>query len=379
MNDHISAEDFAAYIDRMLSPEKKSELESHFSQCPACLNELLEIAVIMDSRQGKISAHFLKRALGEKSKTAQSILHLRLFFEIAAVLVVVVFIGYLFISNNLFWQIPEQQRPAVMMEKNLHPADTSSAVRAEKMAPLPAKQRERADTGKANNQRTKVDADQRLADSLVSEKRESVGGAKGVPAAIAGYGQTRAQENKLQEIAVGAVQMDCAAKDQTAAKVMEKQAGEAEQNLERKKEPGAGVALPIEAIEEKLKDEKTLLKSSVTVRAVTGAAQPVEAGKKHAAAQVQKEIADKKIVFPIRIEGDAVWTDLRNPELFFAWSWLQKGLALELQIDGAGMVTAVVASGMIDPLLARQAENEARKLMFSVSKKKLRRARLIAD
>jgi hypothetical protein len=371
MNDHISAEDFAAYLDGMLRPENKTELENHFSNCPACLDELLEIAEITRSRK-KIPTEFLTKALGEK-KVSKSVLPLRLVFEVAAALVVVVFIGYLFLDNNRFWQIPEQQKTSIVSDKAVQRKDAAVPAGAGEMAPQLTQKRGRDE----------ADVDQRFADAIVFAKRKSAVGDKGAPTAIAGAAQTRTQENQLQEIAakqpqpvaekinlekkelartetapavVGAVQMDFASKDQTAAKVMAKKAGKVEQNLE---EPGAGVALPIEANfkENKLKDEEATLQSSVA----------------------RKEIAAKKTLPPINIEGDVAWADLRNPELLSAWSWLQKGLALELQIDSAGCVTAAVALGKFEPLAAVQAEKEAGKLLFAVSKKKLRRARLSVD
>jgi hypothetical protein len=276
------------------------------------------------------------------------------------------------------------------------------------MAPLPAKQRERADVGKANNDRTKTDADQRFADFLVSEKKKSAVGDKGVSVAMTGSVQTRTQKNELQEIAArkprpaaekenlekkelartdmapevfGAVELDFAEKDKTAAKVIKKTEDEAKRNLERQKEPGAGVAMPsaVNVKESKLKDEESMLRSSVTVSESAGADKQALGDNKQDAAQARKEIAGKKTLPPLRIEGEVVWTDLLNPELFFAWSWFQKGLALELQIDGTGTVTAVVPLGKFDQPLARQAESEAKKLLFSVSKKKSRRARLVAN
>ena len=402
MNDHIPAEDFAAYVDGKLRPEKKSALENHFSSCPACLDELVEIVAIRHGRdkvlaggQGKVPAQFLKLALVEKSKITKPVLHLRLVFEIAAAFVVVVFIGYLFLSGNRFWQTPEKQKPSVVTDKNVSLAEPTASLR------------DRADARKTKSKRVEADTGQGLDDSTALPKKENALADKGLPSGSGKSISLAALENKLQESAeeaprpvaveeslskkepvrtaeapeaVGAVQMDFAAKDQKAAKTMEKKATEAEQNLERQKKQGSGAALTFEAQAkaEKLKNEESSLKSSVTVQATSSAAQPAYAGKKQDAAQARKAIAAKKTVSPIHIEGDVVWTDLRNPELLSAWSWFQKGLALELQIDGAGTVTAAVTLGKFEPLFARQAENEARKLLFSVSEKKSRRARLIA-
>jgi hypothetical protein len=279
MNDHISAEDFAAYVDGLLSTEKKNELESHFSHCPACLDELVEIAAIMDS-QNNIPAQFLKLALGEKNKITKPVLHLRLVFEIAAAFVLVVFIGYFFLSNNRFWQATEQQKPSIVTDKGLPPGSGKSV-------PISA---------------------------LENKPQEST--EKPFRPAPA-YKEENLQKKELSRTAtapeaVDAMQMDFTAKGQMAAKMM--------------KEKAAATPTP-----------------------------------------------------RVRIEGDVILNDLRNPELLSAWSWFQKDLVLELQIDSTGKVIAVVPLGKFDPSLAEKAENEARKLLFSVSEKKSRRARLIAN
>ena len=336
MNDNIPAEDFAAYVDGMLSAQKKNELESHFSRCPACLDELLEIAAIMRSRD-KIPAQFLKLALGEKSKLTKPVLHLRLAFEIAAAFVVVVFIGYLFLGGNWPWQ--SDVRPKMASPGSASERFPAPVVKAEHIAPM-------------SQAETDLDAAEKTKNNLSASGAQST-----VTVAL------KTQEMKKTRMDKG----------------LSFSAAEAEQNRERQKKPGAGAALPIEAKEGKLKDEESLLRHSEVVPETTGAAQPVLVDKKQDAALARKEIADKIAVPLIRIEGDAVWTDLRNPELFFAWSWFNKDLALELQIDSAGTVIAVVPLGKIDPLLAKQAENEAKKLLFSVSKKKSRRVWLVAD
>jgi hypothetical protein len=373
MNDHITAENFAAYVDGMLSPEKKSECENHFSHCPDCLDELVQIAAIMGGRD-EIPARFLKEALGEKNKLTKPVLHLRLVFEIAAAFMLVVFIGYLFLSNYRFWQTSDQQKPSVMMDKDVRLADTPASARNSGIAPLEAERRDRAEDKKVKSELAKSSADQRLGDSLVLKKKKITVVGKGLPAAAEKSMPVSEPGNKLEEILVeqpqpavekeskpkkelakdatihetaGGVQMEFAVKDQASAKAMKTKATGAEQNLERQKKAGA--------------------------------AQPAVAGNKLDTDLARKEIIDKKTQPPVRIEGDVVWADLRNPELLSAWSWLQKGLALELQIDGAGKVTAVAVLGKIDPLLARQAKNEARKLLFSVSEKKSRRARLVAN
>jgi anti-sigma factor RsiW len=177
MNEHIPAEDFAAYVDGMLRPEKRNELENHFARCPACLDELVEIAAIMSGRdkvlagnRGKIPAEFLKLALGEKNKTAKSVLHLRLVFEVAAAFVVVIFIGYLFLSGNRFWQTSEQMKPSVVTNKNVHLAEPAASFR------------DRVDARKTKSEQVEADAGLELDDSSVPSKRENAVVEKSLPA-----------------------------------------------------------------------------------------------------------------------------------------------------------------------------------------------------
>ena len=405
MNDHISGEDLAAYVDGLLGADKRGALENHFARCPACQDELVEMVAIMRGRD-KVPAQFLESVRGGKNKNITPVLRLRLVFEVAAALVVVVFIGYLFLDGNRFWQTSDRRRPSVVTDKKVHLAAPSATVRDEKIAPLQGERRDLAAVRKTKSEPAKSYGDKDIADSFAAPKRKSAVAGKDLPATGGTSMPASGQKNELKEFVaeqprpatekeslpikgfahnatapetVGAVQMEFAAKDQKPAKVMEKKAAEAKQNLERQKESGAGAALPIEAEEDKLKAEETSLKSSLTVRATSDGVQPAVAEKKQDAAPTRKEIAAKKTQPPVRIEGDVVWTDLCNPELIFTWSWFPNGLVLELRIDGAGTVISVVPLGKVDLLIARQAEQEAKKLLFSVSEKKSRRARLVAN
>jgi hypothetical protein len=312
MNDHISGEDLAAYVDGLLAADKKNALESHFSSCPDCQDELAEITAVM-SRREKIPVGILKLALGGGNKGNKSVLHLRLVFEVAAAFAVVVFIGYMFLDNNRFWQTPEQKKSSVVTDKNISLAEPAVSLRDREIAPLPAQRRGRTDALKTKSDLSETDAAQAPADPAVPDKRKNAVTEKGL---AAGGGQSPvipAPGNKLQE------------------------------RTEQQRQ---------------LTDEKeNALKKEFARTATAVAATPS----------------------PVRVEGEAGLSDLRNPELLSAWSWLQKDQVLELQIDSAGTVTAAVALGKFEPLLARQAENEAKKLLFSFSEKKLRRARLVAN
>ncbi len=109
MNDHISGEDLAAYVDGVLADKRKGELESHFSRCPECLESLAEIVDIQGSRV-KVPGEFLQQALGEKQAARKPVLPLRLVFEIAAAFLVVIVIGYFFLGNYRFRQAESRKK-----------------------------------------------------------------------------------------------------------------------------------------------------------------------------------------------------------------------------------------------------------------------------
>ena len=258
------------------------------------------------------------------------------------------------------------------------------AAAAKEMAPQLTQQRDRTDVAKTKGKPGEADAGKGFIAPSIPAKRAIVNDAAGMPAAKAGSVQTAGQENKLQEStaepeAFSGVQTDFAAKDRRAVKGKTEAVAETRQNLEKQKNTGAGAARPIALQEEKLQDETSQLGAAAAVLPTAKAAQSVLEDKKQGAALARKEIAGKDTLPPVRIEGDVAWTDLRNPELIFTWSWFRKDLILELRIDDTGTVTAVVPLGKTDPLLAKQAEKEAKKLLFSVSEKKLRRARLLAN
>jgi hypothetical protein len=338
MNDHIRGEDLAAYVDGLLAADKKKEIENHFSGCAACLDELAEITAIMRNRE-KIPVHLLKRAMGAGGKGSKPVLHLRLVFEVAAALVVVVFIGYLFLSGNRLWQTPEQAKPLVLTDKNVRLAEPAVSMRMREIAPLPAQPHDRSDIRKSKSLRAESDADLRLADSIVAPPKKNAIADKGLTAGGGESLPSFVQENQLQA------------------------SPEEQRQLADEKESAL---------------KKELARTAPAPQAVGGAQMDLAA--KDRPVVKAKEETFAAAPFPrIRIEGDVDLGHLRNPELFSAWTWWQNGLILELRIDAAGTVFEAVPLGKTDPLLARQAENEAKKLLFSVSEKKSRRARLIAD
>ena len=80
----------------------------------------------------------------------------------------------------------------------------------------------------------------------------------------------------------------------------------------------------------------------------------------------------------VRIEGDVAQDDLLDPEQLGDWEWLPAGLVLELEIAADGTVTVVTPLGDWDAVAVARATAAARKLTFSASARKTRRAVLSA-
>jgi len=351
MNEHVRSEDLAAFVDGRLDAAKKNELESHFSSCPACLDELADVAAVMGGRE-KVPARFLEQALGQKSGTVRPALPLRLVFEVAAAVMVVVFIGYFFLGGNRFWQAPEQEKPSGIMDEKARRPDGESIARGGEAARPTAPQDEPDAGGRS------------LAGSL-SQKKTKI---------------AAADKDLTEPEVYSDAPIDFAEKNAPAAEVAPAKATALEQKLERQQEPGSGAALSrtAEARETQLNEEASALKTDAPVPADPGIGRPENAVKMRDAVMKQKGVADMGSLSPLHFEGDVGWPDLQNPELVVSWTWFPQGLALELRIDAAGAVTAASARGTADPALVKLGEAEARKLLFSASKKKTRRARLAA-
>ncbi|HSQ36186.1 MAG TPA: zf-HC2 domain-containing protein [Candidatus Binatia bacterium] len=362
MNEHVRSEDLAAYVDGSLSPEKKSGLENHFSRCPACLDELTEITAIRSGR-GRVPADLLTLALGEKRHTVRHVLPLRLAFGVAAVFVVVIFIGYLFLTNDRFWQPVERQLPSDVMKAETGEPDSRAADRSKEPA-LPAAP-----------PAEQVKTDRRAAERRASEKKAGTAADKDLPAAAGQPPPAGHDPDALQEIAplrsdTPAEMESMPKQEQSRTEAKSKVLGPARLDAAAGSRPAAQAAdLSAAQAQQDRQQEKHAV----------GFGQTTSPAKEIDEAQARAEIAARMALLPIRIEGDVGWFNLQNPERIVSWSWFPKDLVLELQIDPAGTVTAVATSGKADERLAARAADEAKKLIFAISEKKSRRARLVAQ
>ena len=361
MNDHVRNEDLAAYVDGRLDTAGKSELEKHFAGCPQCLDELVDLAVIMGGRD-RVPARFLEQALGDKNASAPAPLRLRLVFEVAAAVMVVVFIGYFFLSNNRFWQGPAKQTPSDMMRESKSLPAYGATDSFEEPAPpavLPGKLTESdpmADDAqdRKKESRTTVSKDIPPAAGQAMPAGQDKGAlpqsapAMPQPAAeVEGLLKPELQRVELKSKALDSSRLDAAARSRPTAQTMDLNAARNQQGRQQETQ-------------------------------VAVAAQTASPAKKQNEALSRNALSEKLAAYPVRIEGDVSWSNLQNPEQIISWSWFPKELVLELQIDGAGTVTAIVPSGKVEERLVAQAASEAQKLVFAISEKKSRRARLVA-
>lgn len=385
MNDHIAGEDLAAYVDGKLEGGKKMELESHFSQCPECLETLAEIFDIRNSRR-KIPGEFLQQALGEKQAARKLVLPLRLVFEIAAAFLVVVFIGYFFLSNNRFW------RSATAQKENSDRVTAGAVSRtpagAGKSGPSFAGKAEPAEYVKAKEMPVEKNVRRAPAPILPPQEKPDLAAAvKDRKSAPVDENEIRERGQKLEEAAAQPLQAEAdksgdAQWVRSRSTEMTASGGTAQPALAAKAQaaPPAGkgiadAALLARAAGYEMGVEKSFRSRSRAAAAIAGAAQLFLAATGRAAAPLGIDMA---ALMPPRllIEGEAGRADLLDPELLEGWSWFKKGMILELELDGAGAVTAVIPLGQWERSLVARAEKAARQLTFSISGKKSRRARI---
>lgn len=382
MSDHIAGEDLAAYVDGALADGRKAELESHFSRCPECLEALAEIVDIQSGRV-KIPGEFLRQALGDKQAARKPALPMHLVFEIAAAFLVVVVIGYFYLGGNRFWQAGRPQKEGEVATAGNSISQVPSE--AGRIAPIPAGRVEPAQEAK-----TKKVAVEKNAMTAPVPVPPPGGGT--VPAAAPKDRRSNAVEEKempeleqkLEEAAAQPLQSEVDKLDdaQVVYSRSAEMAATAQPTLaaqSRGAQPAgkekAG-AMPATRYEEyKMGATEPVRSRSAQMAGVDGALQLFLAATGRAAAPLGIEMA---VPAPsrFRIAGGVVWTDLRDPGLLDGWSWFKKGMILELELDSAGLVTAVIPVGRWEPSAVDRAEKAARQLTFSVSEKKTRRARI---
>jgi anti-sigma factor RsiW len=365
MNEHIASEDLAAYTDGTLEGKAKAGVESHLSRCRECLEALAEIAEIRGSRV-KVPAEFLRRALkipaegalGEKENRARAVLSMRPAFGVAAVFLVAILIGYLFVGRNRLARTGtapvEESRALAVREAPPQPRKAKDAVAApvdQSAPPLSAKAR-KAPGVKGNE-----------AGPAVVEPPEK----KMAPAAVPAD----------KEMSLVADEAAMERRQEPAPVVGGVQAPPPKDELEAMKMTAAGSVARSILAEEYREGGKAVFRQRLAGReAAAGAVQLLLAATGRAVAPMAITISSPGPRPRFRIEGDVSMADLRNPEILDGWSWFQEGMSLELAIGPDGGVAAVTLAGTWNEQAAATASEAAKKLTFSLSDKGERRAAL---
>jgi hypothetical protein len=357
MNDHIAGEEMAAYVDGKLEGAKKLKLESHLSHCADCLDELADI-VDIQGRRAKIPNGFLRQVLGEKRVAPKPLVSMRLVFGIAAVFLVVVVIGYFFLSNNRLWRntAAQKERSDRVAAKTVF----RKSAEAGRSSPAPAAQLEPAGDVKAEKRPVAKGMAAKPPPGAPLEKKQEPDAVAILTAPV-----SAAEEWMLEQ------------RQELEPPPPQRAALEKDKSNEMKMTGSGSAARPALAAQNKMADEGSF-RSRSAATAAAGAVQLFLAVSGRAAAPSGMNIAALSARPPICIEGDATWVDLQNFVILDGWTWLKKGMALELAIDPAGVVTNVFPVGKWDAQTAAQADQEAKKLIFSVSEKKSRQVTLTA-
>jgi anti-sigma factor RsiW len=355
MIEHITCEDLAAFADGMLKGEKKARVESHLSHCPECLEILAEIVVIQDNR-AKVPKEFVSRALGEKQAFAKTIPPLRLVFGMAAVFLVMVFVGTYFLGNNRSWRNETEQQ----IISDLEFAKTDVATPAETGKPshvLAGQAEEKSDFKARLEPKAKGALDTSPAAPLPQRKSQPVA-------------TPMVAEPELADEAVALEKSEMQEPLQSLSGALEKDKFADMKMAESRSAAVPGLARKAIEIERR----ESSRSRAAGKEAAAGVVQLFLAATGRAAAPLAMNMTVLGLESFVRIDGDVGWSDLRNPGRLDEWLWFQKGMVLELAIGPDGAVSAVSPVGPWERQVATQAVQAGKELFFSVSDKKIRRA-----
>lgn len=412
MTEHIAGEDLAAFVDGALPSEARGGVEAHLSGCRDCREALVEIVAIQGSR-AKAPPEFLRNALkavpphsdavpaegswGEQGAPFRGVLPLRQVFGVAAVFLVAVLIGYVFLGRGRSGtaRIAEKGMPQPVVAAE----DRLAATKAAADVPADEKRGERSarfGEGRAPEAQAGAFDSVSIDHGTVAEKAGAASG-KTEPAAAP-------VEAERLPASAEAEEMPAAKKEEVICSgivggvVGGIEAAPEKDKANETKPPAAGTAAPLShagglqrqeeaklrqappsrakgiALDQKRQDRRGPFLEDASVAAtqmlltVTGqAAAPLAIGAQARPAQSR-----------LRIDGDVGRSDLLDPGQLDWWEWLPEGLSLELQIAADGAVIAVTPLGEWEPAAAASAVARALRMAFSASARETRRALLKA-
>ena len=315
MNDHISEEELAAYIEGTIAPKMRPVIERHLTGCDRCLGDLADLSEILRAPV-PVPDNLLKTALshfpaGEKEVERRRFsLPNRWTLQVAALFAVALLLGYLLII----------ERPSVVSTRKAFEISDRETVKADKPLPVPTDQKEIPHSvpapakieKKSASRRTRPPTEQAKANAPVQEKDE-------LP-------------------------------------------------FSREEESGKQKGAFSVSRQVRIETQKGQLSKGPSPQAKLQAQQDQAVG---AAVQVQ-EIAPP----PVTIDGDVTLRDLENREILAEFLHYPEPLAVRISIDPQGKAIEVTIETRIAPEQKIPLQELIGRMKFTASDKKVRCARL---
>ena len=366
MNEHIAGEILAAYVDGTLSSEARQGAESHISRCRECRQALAEVVEIR-GRRVKVPREFLSRALEvqvENSSlgnriSSKNVVPLRLVFGVAAVFVVALAVGYLFLGRGGTGMPGSVERETtertVALERGRAPVLAEKSEPARQDASVPDREAAAASDMKAETKPVSTDV---VSGPLPAEEATPVASPAKETREQTAAAEDRAMPLRAEDGAVGRVigrveaiaEKDMAGEATMAAPAPAK--GGMAEKAKARRSPSGGDVMAVDAIQ---------LFLAATGRAAAPRLLRMEAAP------------------AVRFAGDVEQEDLLDPWSPAGWEWLPDGSALEMTIAADGSVRTVELLGQWETNAAARAKAAAMKLTFSVAGRETRRVVLSRD
>lgn len=371
MNEHVAAEVLAAYVDGTLPSETRPGVEAHLCRCRECRQALVEIGEIRSCRT-EVPQEFLQRALDDAGGNRRqmdavanrNVMPMRLAFGVAAVFLVALAIGYLFIGRER-GDISE-----IAQKRIVEPAMVAEEKPASVEPDLSAR-------GAANPARAQAPTE--APSGLEAEKKTASGEpAPGVAPAALPVTSTASTDMALKQERLRVA-------DEMATMPLREEEGGVIGGVEAPVDKDNFAAAKLTA-PAPVRDKGSLpRKAEAQLRRFSGSAMAGDAMQLFLAATGRAAAprmlrAEKALLrLPVRIEGDVAEEDLLDPWPLDAWAWLPAGSALEVTIAADGSVRAVALLGRWETGAAARAKAAAGKLAFTASARETRRAVLSRD
>ncbi len=385
MNEHVTGETLAAYIDDRLAKGRRPAVEAHLSRCSECRQALAEVVGMLAHRE-EAPADFLRQGLqasgaGDPGRWPEARerrpLRLRPAFGVAAVFLVAVIAGFFFLGRDRMELPRSREREAA--EQTAAKSEAPKPARDEAVSP-PIAALEMAGEDRSGPAWSGTGGGADAKKKLAAEAPGSLPTAALPPLPEAAPAAAPVQRERLQE----ADKAEPARYGESAGGVIGGVLGGVEAPAEKDRGEEMEAVFAQKAMPRAAGDGAAMVAarrshSAAGLDAASGALQIFLATSGRAAAPPSLGIVELAAGPLVRIEGDVAGGDLRAPGLHDAREWLPAGSALEVTIGADGRVTAVELLGEWEPGAAARAKKAAGRLVFSHSRRETRRAVLSRD